>query len=110
MSEQRPNRESISIEEATLQPVGNCHKCGGAMRYVVMAILMALTGFDLSMAQTRDQQRESLRGLQGVEVVIEDIKSDAQVDGLSQEVIRAAVETSISVDPHPSLFATQAPY
>ena len=62
------------------------------MRYVVMAILMTLTGFDLSMAQTRDQQRESLRGLQGVEVVIEDIKSDAQVDGLSQEAIRAAVE------------------
>ena len=62
------------------------------MRYVVLAILMTLTGFDLSLAQTRDQQRESLRGLQGVEVVIEDIKSDAQVDGLSQEAIRAAVE------------------
>ena len=62
------------------------------MRYVVMVILMTLTCLDLSLAQTRDQQRESLRGLQGVEVVIEDIKSDAQMDGLSQEAIRAAVE------------------
>ena len=62
------------------------------MRYVVMAILMILTSFDLSIAQTRDQQRESLRGLQGVEVVVEDIKPDAQVEGLSQETIRAAVE------------------
>ena len=62
------------------------------MRYVVMATLMALASFDLGLAQTRDQQRESLRGLQGVEVVVEEIKSDAQVDGLSQESIRAAVE------------------
>ena len=64
----------------------------GVMRSVVMAILMTLTCFDLSFAQTRDQQRESLRGLPGVEVVVEEVKSDAQVDGLSQESIRAAVE------------------
>ena len=62
------------------------------MRYVVMAILMTLTCLDLSLAQTRDQQHESLRGLQGVEVVIEDIRPDAQADGLSQEAIRTAVE------------------
>ena len=62
------------------------------MRYAVMAILMTLTCFDLSLAQTRDQQRESLRGLQGVEVVIEDMRPDAQADGLSQGAIRAAVE------------------
>ena len=62
------------------------------MRYVVIAVLMILTCLDLSMAQTRDQQRESLRGLQGVEVVIEDIRPDAQADGLSQETIHAAVE------------------
>jgi hypothetical protein len=62
------------------------------MRYVVMATLITLASFDLSLAQTRDQQRESLRGLPGVEVVVGEIKSDAQVDGLSQESIRAAVE------------------
>ena len=63
------------------------------MRYVVMAILMALIGFDPSLADAAPpEQRESLRGLQGVEVVIEDIKSDAQADGLSQEALRAAVE------------------
>ena len=62
------------------------------MRSVVMAILMTLACFDLSFAQTRDQQRESLRGLPGVEVVVEEIKSDVQVDGMSQESIRAAIE------------------
>jgi hypothetical protein len=55
-------------------------------------MLMTLACCDLSFAQTRDQQRESLRGLPGVEVVVDDIKTDAQVDGLSQESIRAAVE------------------
>jgi hypothetical protein len=63
------------------------------MRYVVIAILMALIGFDPSLADAATpEQRESLRGLQGVEVVIEDIKSDAQADGLSQEALRTAVE------------------
>jgi hypothetical protein len=62
------------------------------MRYVVMAMLMTLTCFDLSVAQTRDQQRDSLQGLQGVEVVIESLRPDAETDGLSQEAIRTAVE------------------
>ncbi len=62
------------------------------MRYVVMAILMTLICLDLSVAQTRDQQRDSLRGLKGVEVVIESLRPDAQEDGLSEEAIRTAVE------------------
>ena len=62
------------------------------MRLIVMAILTVLTGVDLCLAQTKDQQRESLRGLQGIEVVVEELRPDAQGDGLSQEAIRAAVE------------------
>ena len=62
------------------------------MRYVVMAMLMTLICLDLSVAQTRDQQRDSLQGLRGVEVVIESLRPDAQADGLSQEAIRTAVE------------------
>ncbi len=62
------------------------------MRYVVMAMLMTLICLDLSVAQTRDQQRDSLQGLQGVEVVIESLRPDAQADGLSQEAVRTAVE------------------
>jgi hypothetical protein len=62
------------------------------MRYVVMALLMTLICLDLSEAQTRDQQRDSLQGLQGVEVVIESLRQDAQADGLSQDAIRSAVE------------------
>ena len=62
------------------------------MRYVAIVVLMTLTFFDLSIAQTRDTQRESLRGLAGVEVTIEPIESDAKADGLSEEAIRTAVE------------------
>lgn len=62
------------------------------MRHVVMAILMTLICLDLSVAQTRDQQRDSLQGLQGVEVIIESLRPDVQADGLSQEAIRTAVE------------------
>jgi hypothetical protein len=57
-----------------------------------MAMLMTLICLDLSVAQTRDQQRDSLQGLKGVEVIIESLRPDAEADGLSQEAIRTAVE------------------
>ena len=63
------------------------------MRHVVMAMLMASVCLDLSLAHAASpDQRESLRGLPGVQVLIEDIRPDAQADGLSQEAIRTAVE------------------
>ena len=63
------------------------------MRYVVMAMLLTLTCLDLSMAYAATpEQRESLKGLPGVQVLIEDIRPDAQADGLSQEAIRSVVE------------------
>jgi hypothetical protein len=39
--------------------------------------------------------RESLRGLTGVGVVVEDVSPDAPADGLSQDAIRAAVEQTL---------------
>lgn len=63
------------------------------MRYIVSALIMVLTGLDLSTAQARaPYERESLRGLPGVVVVIETITPEAQADGLSEEAIQAAVE------------------
>ncbi len=63
------------------------------MRYVMMTMVMALTCLDLSTAQaTTSEERESLRGLPGVTVVIEDIDLVAQEDGLSQEAVLTAVE------------------
>jgi hypothetical protein len=64
------------------------------MRYIVMAIVMALTCLNLSTAQAEATtgQRESLRELSELVVVIEKISPDAQADGLSEEPIRAAVE------------------
>jgi hypothetical protein len=69
------------------------NRYGGPMRYIVMAMILALPCFDLSMAQARaPYERESLAGLPGVVVVIEKIAPEAQVDGLSEEVIQEAVE------------------
>ena len=63
------------------------------MRYVVIIMVLALTCLDLSTTQAASpEERDSLRGLPGVEVVIENIDLDAQADGLSQEAIRSAVE------------------
>jgi hypothetical protein len=64
------------------------------MRYIVMAIVMLLTCLNLITAQAAVTfgERASLAGLPGVKVVIDEIKSDAQTDGLSEEGIRTAVE------------------
>ncbi len=62
------------------------------MRYVVMTMLMILTGFDLSLAQGSKEQRESLRELEGVFVVVDTVESDAQADGLSRQEIYTATE------------------
>jgi hypothetical protein len=67
---------------------------GGPMRYIVMAMVMVLACLDLITAQAAvtPGERASLAGLPGVKVVIDEIKSDAQADGLSEEGIRTAVE------------------
>jgi hypothetical protein len=63
------------------------------MRYIVMTMVMALTCLDLSTTHARaPYERESLRGLPGVVVVIEAITPEAQAEGLSEEAIQAAVE------------------
>jgi hypothetical protein len=63
------------------------------MRYIVSALIMVLICLDLNTAQARaPYERESLRGLPGVVVVIETITPEAQADGLSEEAIQAAVE------------------
>jgi len=63
------------------------------MRYIVMAMIMVLTCLGLNPAQARSPyERESLAGLPGVVVVIERMTPEAQVDGLSEEAIREAVE------------------
>jgi len=56
-------------------------------------MMLAFVCLDLSLAHPANpDQRESLRGLPVVQVLIEDIRPDAQTDGLSQEAIRTAVE------------------
>jgi len=64
------------------------------MRYIVMTMVMVLSCLDLSTAQAEATpgQRESLRELSELVVVIEKLSPDAQADGLSEEAIRTAVE------------------
>ena len=63
------------------------------MRYVMMAIVLVLTCLGLSTAQAGTAfERESLRGLPGVAIVIENIVPEAQAEGLTDEAIRTSVE------------------
>ena len=67
------------------------------MRYVVMAMMVAFVCLDLSPTHAANpDQRESLRGLPGVQVLVEDIRPDAQADGLSQEAIRTGTDKNSS--------------
>ena len=62
------------------------------MQYVVIAMLF-LTSLDLDPAQAAgDLERETLRGLPGVNLLIEKINPGAQADGLSPERIQTAAE------------------
>jgi hypothetical protein len=56
----------------------------------VSAIVLAVPCFNLEAASR--SERESLRGLEGVQLVIQDIEQDAKADGLSEDKIRTAVE------------------
>ncbi len=62
------------------------------MRYIVIAMLF-LTTLDLGLARAASvRERESLRELPGIYVLIEAMKPDAQADGLSAEAIQTATD------------------
>lgn len=62
------------------------------MRYVLQLIILALVWENMEVQALDAGSRESLRGIPGVGVVVEDIGSDASADGLSQDAIRTAAE------------------
>lgn len=63
------------------------------MWYVLQLIVVVLILGSMEIVQALDTgSRESLRGIPGVAVVVEDIGSDASADGLSQDAIQAAAE------------------
>lgn len=63
------------------------------MRYVLQLMVVAFVLANLEIVQALDTgSRDSLRGISGLGVVVEDIGPDASADGLSQDAIRAAVE------------------
>ncbi len=63
------------------------------MRFVLQLIAVTLVVANIAVAQALDAgSRESLRGISGVGIVVEDIGPEASADGLSQDAIRAAAE------------------
>lgn len=71
-----------------------------------VAVMMALTCLliPLSTGQAASKEdRESLRGLRGVQVVIEDIEEDLRAEGLSKDRIRTAAESVLKSSGIPLL-------
>jgi hypothetical protein len=63
------------------------------MRYVLQLVVVAVMLGNIEVVQALDVgSRESLRGISGVGVVVEEVSSDASADGLSQDEIRTATE------------------
>jgi hypothetical protein len=63
------------------------------MRYVLILALMVLSHFDTSAARAgRVEDRESLRRLPGVEVIVETFLSEEEAAGFSRDAIRTGAE------------------
>jgi len=66
------------------------------MHYLMSLGAIVVLSFNSGLAYGSSSiQRESLRDLPGVTVVVEEIPADAQADGLSEELIRTAAERSL---------------
>lgn len=66
---------------------------GDVMRYVLIVALIILSHLDTSTARAgRIEDRESLRRLPGVEVVVETFLSEEEAAGFSRDAIRTGVE------------------
>ena len=58
-------------------------------------VLLVWLVSETSLAQTLEQQRETLRGLTGVAVVVEPLNAEAEQDGLQQGRLQATVEKQL---------------
>ena len=62
------------------------------MRYVLIVVLIVLSHFVTSAARAgRVEDRESLRRLPGVEVIVETLLSEEEAAGFSRDAIRRGV-------------------
>ena len=66
------------------------------MRYVLQLLIGILVWGNIGIVNALDSgSRESLRGMFGLGLVIEEVSPDASADGLSQEAIRTTVEQAL---------------
>ncbi|HMS85723.1 MAG TPA: DUF4136 domain-containing protein [Nitrospira sp.] len=66
------------------------------MRYVLQLVIVVLVWGNIGVVDALDSgSRESLRGMFGLGVTIEEVSPDASADGLSQEAIRSSVEQTL---------------
>jgi len=66
------------------------------MQYILQLIVVTLVWGNMNVVQALDAgSRESLRGIPGLRVVVEDISPDASAGGLSEDAIRTASERTL---------------
>jgi hypothetical protein len=66
------------------------------MRHLAAAVLLVILAWPVeSFAGDTPLDRETLRGLAGVGVVVEDLGTDAKADGLTEEQIQTDVESIV---------------
>jgi hypothetical protein len=66
------------------------------MRYMLQLFIIVLVLGNIGGADAGDSgSRESLRGIFGLGLVIEEVSPDAAADGLSQETIRSTIEQAL---------------
>jgi hypothetical protein len=66
------------------------------MRYVLQLLIGILVWGNIGVVNALDSgSRESLRGMLGLGLVIEEVSPDASTDGLSQEAIRSTIEQAL---------------
>jgi hypothetical protein len=66
------------------------------MRYVLQLLVLVLVLVNSGVVNALDSgSRESLRGMFGLGLVIEDVSPDAAADGLSQETLRTTIEQAL---------------
>src|SRR5262249_38080843 len=102
----------IPVGGATL---GAYHEIGRlTMEKVFRLVCVGMVGLLLlsagrAGAQDIEYSRATLRGLEGVRVLVENIDTDAQADGLTQQQLQTAVELQLRKEGIPVLSMTQMP-
>jgi len=68
-----------------------------AERWIVLTfmVLASISSYSFAFAQDSESNRQSLRGIEGIFVLIESIKAETQKDGLTENLLRTDTELKL---------------